>query len=239
VTALRGKERAPLLLDSREETSLPAVRLGKDRLAFTMGSGSARRLRLAVLEDGGARLEPTDLGIQRASLDALAGSPDGKTLYFVQSRQVYEVPADGSRPARKVAAGDAVAVEPRTGALLIQRFDGSGSRLFRLPRPEGRLEAVPLQPGTLRLAPVPLGGAAIHPDGRVLVTTAAPDSCHWQPALLGPEGKLQPLPVDFNGDVIPAGWSKEGKVLAIGFGNFADLWRFTPCAPAGRTSAAH
>jgi hypothetical protein len=85
---------------------------------------------------------------------------------------------------------------------------------------------------------VTLGGAAIHADGRVLVTTAAPDSCHWQPALLGAEGKLQPLPVVFNGDVIPAGWSKDGKVLAIGLGNFADLWRFTPHGPADRASAA-
>lgn len=238
VMALLGKERVPLLLDSREETSLPAVRLGKDRLAFTMGSDSGRRLRLAVLEDGSARLEPTDLGIQRASLDALAGTPDGKTLYFVQSRQVYEVPADGSRPPQKVEAGDAVAVEPRTGALLLQRFDGSGNRLFRLPRPGGQLEAVQVQPGTLRLAPVTLAGAAIHPDGRVLVTTAAPDSCYWQTALLGPEGKLQPLPVAFNGDVIPAGWSKDGKILAMGFATFSDLWTFTPRGSAGRASAA-
>ena len=156
LVALLGKDRVPLLLDSREETSLPAVRLGKDRLAFTTGSGSARRLRLAVLEDGGARLEHTDLGIQSASLDALAGTPDGKTLYFVKARQVYEVPTDGSKPPQKVVAGDGVAVEPANGALLIQRFEGFGTRLFRLPRPGGQLEDVPVQQGTLRLAPVTL-----------------------------------------------------------------------------------
>jgi hypothetical protein len=195
-------------------------------------------LRLAALEAGGARLEDTDLGIKSESLDALASTPDGKTLYFVQARQVYQVPTDGSKPPQKVEAGDAVAVEPRTGGLLIQRFDGSGSRLFRLPQPGGRLEAVPVESGTLRLAPVPLGGTAIHADGRVLVTFAAPDSCHWQTALLGPDRKLQPLPVDFNGDVIPAAWSKDGKVLAMGFGNYSDLWRFTPRNPAGRAGAA-
>jgi hypothetical protein len=116
VTALLGKDRVPLLLDSREETSLPAVLLGKDRLAFTTGSGSGRRLRMAALEAGCAHLEHTDLGIQITSLDALAGTSDGKTLYFVQSRQVYEVPADGSRPPQKVEAGDGVAIEPGTGA---------------------------------------------------------------------------------------------------------------------------
>jgi hypothetical protein len=236
--ALRGKEQVPLFLDSREESALPAVLLGKDRLAFTTGSGSGRRLRIAALEDGGAHLEPTDLRIQSESLEALASTADGKTLYFVQKRQVYQVPTDGSKLPQKVEAGDAVAVEPQTGALLIGRFEGSGKRLFHLPRPGGQLEPVPVQSGTLRLAPVPLAGAAIHPDGRVLVTTAALDSCHWQTAVLGPDGKLQPLVVDFNGDVIPAGWSKDGKILAMGFGNLADLWRFTPSRPAGRTSTA-
>jgi hypothetical protein len=238
LVALRGKVRVPLLLDTREETSLPAVRLGKDRLAFTTGSGSGRRLRLAVLEDGGARLEPTDLRIPSARLDALAGSSDGKTLYFVQSRQVYQVPADGSEPPHKVDAGDGVAVEPATGALLIQRFTGSGTRLLRLPRPGGPLEEVQVPSGTLRLAPVTIAGTTIHPDGRVLVTTDPSDCCHWQTALLGPEGKLQPLSVAFNGDVIPAEWSKDGKILAIGFATFSDLWRFTPRSSAGRASAA-
>jgi hypothetical protein len=206
--------------------------LGKDRLAFSAGSGGKRHLRLATFEEGVARLEPTDLGVQSERLEALASTPDGRTLYFVQSRQVYEVPADGSKAPQKVVAGDAVAVEPKTGNLLIQRFEGAGTRLFRLLLPGGKLEAMPVQPGPLRLAPVPLSGAAFHPDGRLLVTTATQDSCHWQTTLLGPDGRLQPLRVDFNGDVIPAGWSKDGKVLAMGFGNFCDMWLFTPARQA-------
>jgi hypothetical protein len=233
--ALLDNDPLPLLLDSREETSLPAVRLGKDRLAFTMGSGSGRRLRLATIEDGAFRLEPTDLGIQSGNLAALAGSPDGKTLYFVQARQVYQVPTDGSMPPQKVEAGNAVAVEPHTGALLIQRFEGASTRLFRLPRPGSQLEEVAVQPGPWRLAPLPLAGGAIHPeDGRVLVTIAAPNATYWQTGVLGPEGKLHPIPVAFNGDVIPAGWRKDGKVLAVGFATFSDLWRFTPWCPADR-----
>jgi len=236
--AILGKDPLPLLVDNPEETSLPAVRLGKDRLAFTIGSGSRRRLGLAAFEDGGARLMRTDLGIQSDGLTALAGTSDGKTLYFVQARQVYEVPADGNRPPKKVEEGDAVAVDPRTGALLIQRFEGSGTRLFRLPSAGGSVEAFQVQPGALRLAPVALAGAAIDRDGRVLVTTALPDACFWQTGLLGPDGKLQPLPVNFVGDVIPAGWSADGKVLALGLANFSDLWRFTPRRPAGPASAA-
>ena len=234
VSALLGKTRVPLFPDNPEETALPAALVGKDRLAYTSGSGDGRRLRLASLEGGGARVEPTDLGIQGRRPSSLASTPDGKTLYFARARRIYEVPADGSRPPREVEAGDAVAVEPRTGALLVQRFDGSGTRLYRLPMPAGRLQEVPIRPGALRLAPVTLAGAAAHPDGRVLVTIASPDSCHWQTAVLGPGGDLRALPVDFHGDVIPAAWSKGGKVLAMGFANSSDLWRFTPARPEGR-----
>ena len=72
----------------------------------------------------------------------------------------------------------------------------------------------------------------------MLVTTATPDSCHWQTALLGTDGKLQPIPVGFDGDVIPAGWSKDGKILAMGFAKHSDLWRFTPRDPSRRVNEA-
>ncbi len=98
------------------------------------------------------RLEPVDQGVAGEDLTALAASPDGKTLYYVQSRQVYEVPADGSGPSRKLGPGDGVAAYPVTGELLIRRFEKAGIRLFRLPRPTGRLAEVPVKQGSLAFA---------------------------------------------------------------------------------------
>lgn len=225
VTALPGRDPVPLLDDSSAETAPPAALLGRDRLAFVVGSGSRRRLRLATWEEGHVRLEPTVLGVHCDDLDALAGAADGKTLYFVQSRQVFAIPADGSGSPQKLAAGDGVAVDPRDGSLLIQRFDARGGRLARLPRPGAQLEEVPIE-GPLRLAPVTLAAGVIGVDGRVLVAAAPNDTLFWRPALRGADGKLQLLPVNFGGDVIPTGWSKDGKVLAMGYALRGELWRF-------------
>jgi hypothetical protein len=227
VTIAPGQGPVPLLHDFNEETAPPIALLGSTRLAFIVGSGSQRRLRIATLEEGDVRLESTTLRVDCEDLVALAGAADGKTLYFVQARQVFAVPADGSRAPQKIAAGDGVAVDPRSASLLIQRFEATGGRLFRLSRPGAELEEVSIE-GHLRLAPVTLSAGAIGRDGRVLVTVAPKDSFFWRAALLGPAGKLQLLPVGFEGDVVPTSWSKDGKILTTGYTLRGDLWRFTP-----------
>jgi hypothetical protein len=226
-----GKDPTPLLEGSEQETALPAVLVSQRRLAFVAGSGKDRRLRLATLEDDGVRLEPVDLQTPDEGLSALAASPDGKALYFVQSRQVYEVPTDGSRPPSALAPGNGVAVYPATGELLIQRFDKSGVRLFRRPRHGVHLEEIIVQPGPWRLAPVALSGRVIGQDGRVLVTAVSGRSWFWRPALLDSKGKLHPIPAAYDGDIHPAGWSKDGRVLGTGYALSGELWRITPAAP--------
>jgi hypothetical protein len=121
-----------------------------------------------------------------------------------------------------------VAVYPATGELLIQRFEKAGVRLFRLPRPTGRPADVKVKQGSLRLAPLALGGGAIHPDGRVLVASTAKDSMFWRPALLQPGGDLQPIPAAYEGDIFPTGWGKGERVLGMGYALRSELWRLTP-----------
>jgi hypothetical protein len=198
---------------------------GPRHLVFLVGSGQQRRLRLATLEDDSVRLEPVDLGVSGEGLTALAASPDGKMLYYVQTRQVHEVPADGSQPPRVLEPGDGVAVYPATGELLIQRFEKAGVRLFRLPRPAGRLQEVRVDQGSLRLAPVAIGGGVVHQDGRVLVTSTSKDSWFWRPAILQRSGELQSLPAAYDGDIYPAGWSKDDRVLGMGYSLRSELWR--------------
>jgi hypothetical protein len=202
--------------------------VGPRRLAFVAGSDQESRLRLAALEDDSVRPEPVDLGVAGEGLTALAASPDGKTLYYVQYRQVREVPADGSGAPRKLGPGDGVAAYPATGELLIQRFEKAGVRLFRLPRPTGRLAEVQVKQGALRLAPLALGGGVIHPDGRVLVASTSKDSCFWRPATLQPGGELQPIPAAYEGDIFPAGWCKGDRVLGMGYALHSELWRLLP-----------
>jgi hypothetical protein len=223
-----GKAPLPLLDDCREETAPPLALVGQRRLAFFAGSDKARQLQLAALEDDSVRREPVELGVPGQGVTALAASPDGRTLYYVQSRRVYEVPADGSGPPRKLEASDGVAVYPATGDLLIQRFEKAGPRLFRLPRPAGRLEEVPVKSGSLHLAPLPIDSGGINRDGRVLVASTAKDSCFWRPAILQPSGELQPIPATYDGDIYPAGWSKGDRALGMGYALRSELWRLIP-----------
>jgi hypothetical protein len=231
LASLPGKDPTPLVEGSEEETALPAALVGQRRLAFVAGSGKARRLRLAALEDDGVRLEPVDLRVPDQGLSALAASPDGKVLYYVQSRQVYEVPTDASRRPRALAPGNGVAVYPATGELLIQRFDRTAVRLFRQPRPGGPLEEVRVQPGPWRLAPIALSGRVIDREGRVLATTVSRQSWFWRPALLDATGKLHPIPAAYEGDIYPAGWSKDGRVLGVGYALRGELFCIAPAAP--------
>jgi hypothetical protein len=214
-----------LLENSNEETAPPAVLVGQNRLALMVGPGKERRLRLAALDDDSVRLEPVELGVMERGLNALAAAPDGKTLYYVHSRQIHEVPTDGSRPPRALAPGDGVAVHPTTGALLIQRFDRLGVRLFQRPRPDAPFQEVNVQPGPWRLAPIPIASRAIDANGRMLVVASSRESWFWRPALLDATGKLQPIPAVYDGDLYPAGWSSGNKILGMGYSLYSDLWQ--------------
>jgi serine/threonine protein kinase len=230
LVAVPGKDPEPLLADSREESAPPATMVGPRRLAFVAGSGTDSRLRLATLDANGARLEPTDLGVAGQGLTALAATPDGRTLFYVQSRHVHEVSTDGLQT-RKLEPGDGVAVNPTTGDLVIQRFEGGGIRFVRLPRPAGQRQEVKVQQGSSRLATVAIGAGAIDRDGRLLVASTTPDSWFWRPAVLSPNGELRPIPVAFDGDIYPAGWSKNDRVLGMGYSLRSELWRLRLMPP--------
>jgi eukaryotic-like serine/threonine-protein kinase len=224
-----GKDPTPLLEQDKGETAPPAVLMGERRLAFMAGSGKDRRLKLARLEDDEVNVVGVVKGVPAEGVTELAASPDGKTIYFVRHNHVWEVPADDSRPPRKVEAGDGVAVHPVTGALLVQRFEGTGVRLSQLPRAGGPPKEVKVRPGALRLAPSALGARAIDKDGRVLVTATSKDLWFWRPALFNPgTGELQLIPVEFDGDIYFASWGRGGKVLGMGYNYKSELWRLTP-----------
>jgi hypothetical protein len=223
--ALPRREPAPLL-EERVETRPPATRVGPDRLAFVAGPEQDPRVTLARLEADQVRIERRRAGVPAAGLAALAASPDGKVIYYVRGKGVWAVPADGGGAPRRLAAGDGVAVHPNGKELLVQRFENKGVRLFRVPAEGGAARAVEVR-GPLRLVPDVIGGRAIE-GSRVLVAAASPADWFWRTALLDLEtGKLAPIPVEFEGDIYPANWGSDGKVLGMAYPLKSDLWRFT------------
>jgi len=82
----------------------------------------------------------------------MAGSPDGTTIFYVDSGTVWAVPAGDGEP-RKIRGGNSVAVDPRGQDLLISLNETAGVRLIRMSIAGGSEQAVPV-PNDLRLAPI-------------------------------------------------------------------------------------
>ena len=92
-----------------------------------------------------------------------------------------------------------------------------------------RAETPVLVAGTLRLAPAPLSGGAIGPDGRILVSAVSPETWLPAPAILDPAtGALALVPVRAAGEILTASWGRGGTVLAMALGTSGEFWSFRP-----------
>jgi hypothetical protein len=229
------------LSDDREEANGPCTLVGERGLAYLTGPRGSRRVKLVEVEKDRIRTVHTFKSFSADGLASLVAAPDGNKLYFVRRAEakveVVEVPARDreEQPPQFVADGNGLAVHPKSGELLIQRFRKAGVRLYRLPKGETEPVEVPVMDKSpegrvLRMSASALGDRAIHPDGRVLVSVTFPDSWFWGMAVLKPDdGTLTPLPVVYDGDLMTASWGRDGKsVLATGFPLRSELWCFTP-----------
>jgi serine/threonine protein kinase len=222
-----GKDPIPLLEGGRE-TASPATLLDNRRLAFSIGRGKDRRLQIAELEDDQASPVRVLERVAAEGLMRLAASLDGKWIYYVESKQVWKVAADGSGTPEKVEPGDGVTVHPTTGDLLVQRFEKQGVRLYQIPRMSGARKEIAVQPGAWGLAPLAIGGQALDKNGRLLVGVTAKDDWFWLAGLLDTKaGKLERIKVQYDGEVYPSNWGRNNKVLAIGFPLSSEVWRLT------------
>jgi hypothetical protein len=224
-----GKD--PLPLVDAGQTRPPVTRVGKDRLALVEGPEKEAQVVLGLIQDDEVVERRPLAGVPAAGLTALAASHNGKVIYFVRERAVWAVPAAGGQP-RRITNGDGVAAYPDGKALLVQRFEGKGVRLFRVPADGGEGEELQVK-GERRLVPEVIGGLAINEDGRALVASAAPGSWFWQPALLDlARGKLEPIVLGYEADVYPSNWGRDGTVLGMAYPLRSDIWRFRPPDPA-------
>ncbi len=221
LVTLPGKEAVPFV-ETTAETTGPIALLGGTQVAFRAGG----KLSIAAIATGRItrRLEHSP----DQPLDALTASPDGKRLFYVLSGNVWSLLTDDTQPPAKLHPGDGVAVDPRSQSLVIQLNEAQGSRLVRVSFDGGKADAIPFA-SELRLAADRLGPHAVGMDGRILVPVASKDSWYWSPAILDPAtGKVERIPLDYEGDVVPSGWTEGGKVLARGIPLKTEIWRFRP-----------
>ena len=221
-------------LDSAEQATPPACLVGANHVAFLSGAvGQPAMLTVATMPEGRIvkRLEATR-GIAPQSLVA---SPDGRTLFYVNAGSLFSVDIEGGIPKRMRAAnGVALDARPHDPALVVQVNDNDGVKLFRMPL-SGSSELSILFVSPLRIAPLPISGAAVGPDGRIAVTITSPDSLFRGIGLLDPVGAtIERLPLVFDGDVQSPAWTRDGSLVAVGLSIRSSLWRFQEQAAAER-----
>ena len=219
-----GKDPVPFVATD-EETTGPLAMVGEDEFVFVAGTVPARTLALASVADGRItrRLTRVDAG----AIQGMAGSPDGTTIFYVDSGTVWSVPAGDGEP-RKIRGGNGVAVDPRRRDLLIMLNEPAGKRLIRVPISGGSEQIVPL-PSDLRLSPTALSGNAIGTDGRIAVRVAPIDSWFWPAAIFDPAtGRVERIPGGDQADMPSPGWANDGRLVTVASRAQASLWRFRP-----------
>ena len=224
VAARPGAEAVPLI-ETKEETSSPACRVGKDEIAFLLGPPDHAVVAVASVSDG--RVVARLGGIPASEVSSLAASPGGKTLYYVAAKTVWAISAAGGQP-RRIGPGDAVAPDPNGKDLVVQLTEKSGVRLLRVPASGGTAEAIPIH-GDLRLASSDIAPNAVASDGRIVVSIISRDSWFYGAGILDPRtGRLDRIPVNIPGDPLAPGWLDDGRILSSAWPFKSALWRFHP-----------
>ncbi len=213
------------LVDTPEETALPATLLADNKVAFMAGAGSDQTIAIASAGDG--RITRRLQGCKGKFVTSLAASPDGNTLFYITEGSLWEIPAhDGA--ARKIAAADGVAVASNGKDLVVSLVEKAGVRLVRIPLSGGAAQDIRVESG-IPIDPIPLGGTSLRADGKLLVGIVPRDSWFFRPAVLDlASGTLTRVPLSFTGDTFMLGWAGDGRILSFGEPIRAHLWRFRP-----------
>ena len=217
-----GGELTPFI-PTDEETSGPMALVGRSLAVFVVGSGTTRSIALASLTDGRIIRRITLLASDTVA--SLSGSIDGQHVYFVRSGEVWTAPIDGGEP-RKLGPGDAVAVDPRDGSMVVMMNEAGGVRLERLAS-TGERSDIPL-PKDVHLFGE-LAGNAVDRLGRIAVRLVVPDSWFWGAGVLDPKtGKIEPVTGGDQTDMSRPGWDSEGLLVTPAHFIRSNIWRFSP-----------
>jgi DNA-binding beta-propeller fold protein YncE len=218
-----GKDATPFM-GTDEETNAPVAMLGADRVMLIIGTGQKQALAITSMQTG--QVLKRFAGLAPSSI---AGSPDGKTLYFADtSRFIWSMPADGSEKRTKIRGGDAVAIDPHGKYLIVAFNDKTKTRLFRVPLDGTKEEEIEVH-GDLHVSSFgSISANAVGPDGRIVLSVVPKNSWFWPLAILDPKtGKLEVLPPGDQYDM-GGGWTSDGHIVYLAHPVTSTLWRMRP-----------
>jgi hypothetical protein len=213
-------------VETLTDSTTPAASLNNDEIVLLSGSGPDRTIAIASLAK--ARVLRRLEGTRGASVESLAVSSDRQTVYYASGGTIWTIPISDGKP-RPLHPGNSVAVDPRSGDLIVQLVDASSVRLLHVTG-DGTSRPIVFKSDVL-LAPFPLSSTAVGLDGRILVQVTSRDSWFFRPGLVDPvAGRIDRIPVSYEGDVMAPGWGPMGDVVATGIPLRATIWRFRPAA---------
>ena len=221
------------LLESPEESSVPAARVGADSVAFLSASANAWHIGIATLREG--RIVKR-FAFDASSVDSIAATPDGNRLYFCDHGQVWWIATNGDEGAKPVAltGGDSIAIDPAGKYLYIKRTVSGHRELARMSLDGGNPEVLAIPPEYV-ISDDELSPAAVDAEGRILFEVDLADSWYEHVAMLDPARKtFAVIPSGFDGDVWTPGWESDGRIAAIGARIDSTLWRYRPSGGAPR-----
>jgi hypothetical protein len=215
------------LLESSEESFLPAAKIGTGSVAFLLGSQGATNIAIATLPDG--RITKR-FRFDASSVRSIAATPDGRRLYFSDGAEVWLIGTNDDKRAKPVpvTTGASVAIDPAGKYLYIVRTRVEPRPLVRIPIAGGPAESLAIPP-QYTISDDPLSPAAVDASGRVVFEIDSPDSWFERIAMIDPSRKtFTVIPVQFSGDIWFPGWESDGPIAAIGERLDSTLWRYRP-----------
>ena len=223
VMAIAGDGTYAPFLETREETGSPMARVGPESVALMLGSPPNQLLALASTVDGSIRRRFD--AIAGSEIRSVAGSPDGRTLYYAAGGEVWAMDLD-TGAGRILHPGHAVAVDPSGEYAVVAVSEQAGTRLVKVVLADGGAEDI-LNRSEFALAEEPIESNAIAPDGRIAVAIAPDDLWFWPTGILDPQtGQIEKAWPDIDTDMF-AGWDAGGNLIAVSHSFNGRLWRFT------------
>jgi eukaryotic-like serine/threonine-protein kinase len=219
------------LLESSEESSGPAAKIGADSVAFLLGPHDARRVAIATLRDG--RIVKR-LPFDAVSVESIAATPDGSRLYYCDHGHVWWIGTknDAEKPVL-LTEGNSIAIDPAGRYLYINRTQKGQRELARMPLPGGPTEVLAIPP-EYTISDDQLSPTAVDAQGRILFEVDSGDSWFEHVAMIDTSQKtFAVFSIGFSGDVWMPGWESDGRIAAVGARLDSTMWRYEP-SHAGR-----
>lgn len=221
---VRGQAEPRSLVETEEDTTMPAVLIAGGILAFLLGAGDDRRIAVASLRDGRVLHR---FSVPATDVSSIVATPDGSKIYYSSAGSIWEQNIAGGEP-RRVTEGIDATLDRSGQNLYIRRRRAGSIELYRLPVNRGDAERLFVS-ADYHLALPPLSPSAADEHGRILLTVHSPRSFYYRPAILDLARKsLTTLPVTFAGDVSSPGWTPQGEIGAAGVLYLGSLWHYRP-----------